>query len=248
VKATTHDALRAEAWACARGADMDCAAPAILGVATLDARTSAFVMPRLVGTPIAAEHPALREVGMRLRRLHRLTPPRFGALAEVAWSERNEFALRDASWLAFVRRICADTRRIGTGDAVAAADAAGVALDAHVDAFAAIEVGSLCHGDLKTAHILVDGTRLTGVIDWGDAVVADPLWDIARFAHRADARSLGLLLEGYDPNGALADDLAWRLPLYSALWMLVDAVVDHRLGHRAEAPVAAALRYLRSAP
>jgi len=244
VKASAHEALRAEAWACARGAEADCAAPAILGVAALDERTSAFVMPRVAGRPIAAGHPAFREVGRRLRRLHRFTVPRFGTLAEVAWSERDEFTLRDDSWLALLRRICADTRRIGDGAAIAAADAAGAAIDAHVAAFDAIAFGSLCHADLKTAHIFVDGDRLTGVIDWGDAAVADPVWDIARFAHRADAESLALLLEGYDPTAALADELAWRLPLYSALWMLVDAIVDHRLGHRAAVPLAAALRYL----
>jgi aminoglycoside phosphotransferase (APT) family kinase protein len=247
VKASTHDALRAEAWACARGADADCGAPAIVGFATLDERTSAFIMPRVVGSPIAPGHPAFREVGIRLRRLHQLTRPRFGALAEVAWSTRNEFTLRDDSWLDFVRRICADTRRIGDGDAITAAAAASAAIEARVDAFRAIKVGSLCHGDLKTAHILVDGDRLTGVIDWGDAAIADPLWDVARFGHRADSGSLALLLEAYDPAGTLADEFSWRLPLYSALWMLVDAIVDHRLGHRAEVPLAAALGYLNNA-
>jgi aminoglycoside phosphotransferase (APT) family kinase protein len=244
VKASAHDALRAEAWACARGADADCGAPPILGVATLDADTSAFLMPRIAGAPITAGHPAFREVGSRLRRLHRTTLPRYGTLAEVAWGERNEFTLRDDSWLAYLRRLCADTRDIGHADAIRAADAADAAIDAHLDAFEAITVGSLVHGDLKVAHILVDGDRLAGIIDWGDAAVADPLWDIARFGHRADAQSLALLLEGYDPAGTQAGDLGSRLPLYSALWMLVDAIVDHRLGHRAGAPLAAALRYL----
>ena len=240
VKASTHDALRAEAWACARGAEADCGAPPILGIATLDARTSAFVMPRIAGAPITAGHSAFREVGSRLRRLHRTPLPRFGTLAEVAWNDRDEFVLRDVSWLAFLHRICEDTRRIG----VDAARAAEVAIGARVDAFDAVGIGVLCHGDLKTAHILVDGDRLSGIIDWGDAVVADPLWDIARFGHRADPESLALLLAGYDPTGTLAAELASRLPLYSALWMLVDAIVDARLGHPAEAPLAAALRYL----
>ena len=38
----------------------------------------------------------------------------------------------------------------------------------------------------------------------------------------------------------MVGELAWRIPLYAGLWMLVDAIVDHRLGRRAEAPLEAA--------
>ncbi len=185
-----HEAVRAEAWACARGAAAGCAAPAILGRGRLgtDDRMSAFIMRRVVGGPIVAGHPAFREVGVGLRRVHAVRLPGFGWLAEAAWDERGDFALRHSSWLGFLQGICGDARRLADRYVVAApvAEAAAAALDAHADALAAVEVGSLCHGDLKAAHILVDADRLAGVIDWGDAVVGDPLWDIARFAHRAD--------------------------------------------------------------
>jgi len=44
-----HDAVRAEAWACARGADAGCATPAILGLGRLgtDDSMSAFIMRRV---------------------------------------------------------------------------------------------------------------------------------------------------------------------------------------------------------
>ena len=77
-------------------------------------------------------------------------------------------------------------------------------------------MGALCHGDLKVAHILIDADRLAGVIDWGDAVVGDPLWEIARFAHRADAASLAELLAGYDPKQMMADELAYQRHLASS--------------------------------
>jgi aminoglycoside phosphotransferase (APT) family kinase protein len=50
----------------------------------------------------------------------------------------------------------------------------------------------LCHNDLGIEHVLVDagGSRITGVIDWTDAGVADP------------ARDLGLILRDLGP-GAL---------------------------------------------
>src|SRR5262245_39208750 len=49
-----HNAVRAEAWACARGADAGCAAPAILGRGRLgtDDRMSAFIMQRVAGGSI----------------------------------------------------------------------------------------------------------------------------------------------------------------------------------------------------
>jgi aminoglycoside phosphotransferase (APT) family kinase protein len=234
-----HEALRAEAWACARGADAGCAAPAILGLGRLgtDDRMSAFIMRRVAGGPIVAGHPALPEVGGGLRRLHAVRLPGFGWLAEASWDERGDFSLRHSSWLGFLQGICGDARRLADCSVVAApvAEAAAAAIDAHAAALAAVEVGSLCHGDLKAAHILVEAGRLAGVIDWGDAVVGDPLWDIARFAHRADGGAVAGLLAGYDPERALVDALAWRVPLYGALWRLVDALVAHRLGRRVEA-------------
>jgi aminoglycoside phosphotransferase (APT) family kinase protein len=207
-----HDALRAEAWACARGADAGCAAPAILarGRLNTDDGMSAFIMRRVAGGPIVAGHPAFREVGARLRRLHDVRLPGFGWLAEASWDEGGNFSLLHRSWLDFLQGICSDLRSLADRYAIAAplAAEAVAAIDAHAEALAAVEVGALCHGDLKAAHILVDAGRLVGVIDWGDAVVADPLWDIARFAHRAEAASLAGLLAGYDPQQAMVDELA----------------------------------------
>jgi aminoglycoside phosphotransferase (APT) family kinase protein len=234
-----HDALRAEVWACARGADAGCAAPVILGLGRLgtDDGMSAFIMRRVAGGPIVAGHPAFPRVGFGLRRLHDVRPPGFGWLAEASWDEHGDFSLRHSSWLGFLKGVCDDARCLADSYVLAApvAEAAAAAIDAHADALAAVEVGSLCHGDLKAAHILVDAGRLAGVIDWGDAVVGDPLWDIARFAHRADGGAVSLLLEGYDPERAMVDELAWRVPLYGALLMLFDAIVAHRLGRRVDA-------------
>jgi Ser/Thr protein kinase RdoA (MazF antagonist) len=240
-----HDALRAEAWACARGADAGCAAPAILGLGRLgtDDSMSAFIMRRVAGGPIVAGDPAFREVGVGLRRLHDMRLPGFGWLAEASWDERGDFLLLHSSWLGFLKGICGDVRLLADSYVVAApvAEAVAAAIDAHANALAAVEVGSLCHGDLKAAHILVDAGRLAGVIDWGDAVVGEPLWDIARFAHRADGGAVSLLLEGYNPEPAMVDELAWRVPLYGVLWMLVDAIVAHRLGHRVDALIETAM-------
>src|SRR5262249_13761753 len=72
-----HEALRAEAWACARGADAGCAAPAILARGRLgtDDSPSAILMRRVAGGPVVAGHPAFAEVGDGLRRLHDVRLP-----------------------------------------------------------------------------------------------------------------------------------------------------------------------------
>ncbi|OBA70126.1 hypothetical protein A5641_14375 [Mycobacterium sp. 1554424.7] len=227
VKASTNDeALRAEAWACERAAAAGCGAPAIIRFGRLKPGMSAVIMSRVKGRPIAADDAAFSEVGTNLRRLHRVTMPGFGWLAKGS---------KHPSWLSFLSAICDDTRELAPD----VADAADTAIDEHTATLGAIENGVLCHGDLKAAHIVVDEGRLAGVIDWGDALVADPWFDIARFAHRSPEPSLELLLESYR-----ATTEEWRLPLYEALWMLVDACVAHRHGHRVEATLRGALNYL----
>ncbi len=41
------------------------------------------------------------------------------------------------------------------------------------------DVRSIVHGDLLNRNVLVDAGRLSGVIDWGNALYGDPLYDIA---------------------------------------------------------------------
>jgi aminoglycoside phosphotransferase (APT) family kinase protein len=247
VKASSHDASRAEAWACSQGARAGCGAPAVLAFGTLDERTSAFVTAYVAGKPMPPAHPTLRDLGAMLRRLHRVTTSGFGWLAQATWQADGRPVLEHDAWLGFLNAVCAAGRDLSRGYPTAAsvAAAARAAIDVHADALACIAAGVLCHGDLKAAHVLVDTGAVAGVIDWGDAVIADPIWDIARFAQRLDARSLALLLEGYDPDGALTEACASRLPLYDALWHVVDAVVDDRLGVPADTALAAAMACLR---
>jgi aminoglycoside phosphotransferase (APT) family kinase protein len=51
----------------------------------------------------------------------------------------------------------------------------------------------LIHGDLGAEHVLVDGDRITGVIDWGDAAIGDPAVDHGRLM-----RDLGPIAGGGD--------------------------------------------------
>jgi hygromycin-B 4-O-kinase len=41
------------------------------------------------------------------------------------------------------------------------------------------EARQLVHGDFGSNNLLTDGRRITGVIDWSEAMVGDPLYDVA---------------------------------------------------------------------
>ncbi len=66
-------------------------------------------------------------------------------------------------------------------------------------------VATPIHGDLAAEHILVDRAgargpvhaRVSGLIDWGDACVADPADDLAWVTLTADERAIDTVLEAY---------------------------------------------------
>jgi aminoglycoside phosphotransferase (APT) family kinase protein len=72
------------------------------------------------------------------------------------------------------------------------------------------------HGDLGAEHIFVDGGRVTGVIDWGDAVIGDPDLDRGRLR-----RDLGPSADGGERARLYAictalEDLAFGKDIYVA--------------------------------
>jgi aminoglycoside phosphotransferase (APT) family kinase protein len=75
--------------------------------------------------------------------------------------------------------------------------AAAVAL---CDRLAAAPVTTLVHGDLNPEHLLVDGDRVTGVIDWSDARVADPAKDLAWALHGAPPGFAAAVADAYRPS------------------------------------------------
>lgn len=58
----------------------------------------------------------------------------------------------------------------------------------------------LVHADLTADHIFVERDRLVGIIDWGDAVVTDPYYELGALhlgAFRGDPALLRAFLDGY---------------------------------------------------
>ena len=41
------------------------------------------------------------------------------------------------------------------------------------------EIRGLVHGDFGSNNVLTDGSRITGIVDWSEALIGDPLYDLA---------------------------------------------------------------------
>ena len=83
------------------------------------------------------------------------------------------------------------------------------------------------HGDCQSDHYLVaDGSvHIAGVLDFGDAVVGDPVWDLAILTLGVPDM-LGELLRGYQPDASTQSRTYELLAAYqlirrlgSARWM-----------------------------
>lgn len=169
-----------------------------------------LVMTRLDGIAwheAALSRPArtavARQLGAVLRHLHDQEPP------------AGSFWARD--WLAEWRASCAERqRRYGR---------LPVHLIDLIDDYLVepLPERRLVHADLHDHHILVDGGRLVGIIDWGDAVVADCHYELpALHLHTfdADRRLLAAFLDGYGwpwtpdfPRRAMSMTLAYQFDL-----------------------------------
>ena len=82
------------------------------------------------------------------------------------------------------------------------------------------------HGDLAGAHVLALEGRVTGVLDWGEARVADPADDLAWVAASATPAAVDTVLEAYSmargnrPDPHLLDRARLAGELAMARWLL----------------------------
>lgn len=121
-----------------------------------------------------------RELGAVVRRIHALPPP--------------DGPLWAPDWIAEHRRDCVERQRgWGTLPSHLIDQIAGYLWTAPAER-------RLVHADLHADHLLVAGGRLIGILDWGDAIVADPYYELPALhlhAFDADPELLAAFLAGY---------------------------------------------------
>jgi aminoglycoside phosphotransferase (APT) family kinase protein len=66
---------------------------------------------------------------------------------------------------------------------------------------------SVCHTDLHSEQLILSNGRLAALIDFGDAMIGAPAWDIGSFLYFHGERQAKELLAGYTGDAALAERL-----------------------------------------
>jgi aminoglycoside phosphotransferase (APT) family kinase protein len=136
----------------------------------IDAEAGCLVLPRLPGRPLldlprAARRAFTAQLLAFADALHALNPGVGVPADDVAPEE----------WLVEARRTWAAVR-----DEVPASRREAIEAVLATSAPVPPARRVLIHGDLGAEHVLVDADRITGVIDWGDAVIGDPALDLGR--------------------------------------------------------------------
>ncbi len=107
----------------------------------------------------------------------------------------------------------------------------------------------LVHGDLGCGHVLADRTgRLAAIIDWGDALIADPAYDLAALLANCPRGFAERVLHAYEGPALRDPDVRRRATFYVdalPIWQVyfggdIDGGAERRTGARRIAARAAA--------
>jgi aminoglycoside phosphotransferase (APT) family kinase protein len=178
---SAHDVAR-EARIMAGLAGSGIPVPRVVGTGTTLAGADFVVMDRVPGAPLESESdaaalspPDRHELGLRvirtLARLHTLNPASVGlddlrSPTQVPYLERQ------------IRRLSGTWDRVGSASIHAVVwQEAKARLTAGLPASQPPEV--IMHGDFRLSNLLVQGPRITAVLDWELCTLGDPLADLA---------------------------------------------------------------------
>ena len=107
----------------------------------------------------------------------------------------------------------------------------------------------LVHGDLGCGHVLADDDGgLAGIIDWGDALIADPAYDLAALLANCPRGFAELVIDAYEGPASRDPDTRRRAAFYVdalPIWQVyfggdIDGGAERRTGVRRIAARAAA--------
>jgi aminoglycoside phosphotransferase (APT) family kinase protein len=88
----------------------------------------------------------------------------------------------------------------------------------------------MLHGDLGHHNVFTDGQSITEIIDWEDALVGDPIFDIAYWGTFVRDEMRARFIEGYESHEKLQSDFEYRYWLYYLRIALSKTVHRHRFG------------------
>ncbi|GHA10607.1 hypothetical protein GCM10007989_00990 [Devosia pacifica] len=115
--------------------------------------------------------PVVRSVAETLQDLRRFSPP----VPDSAGPLDSEGRCRFRSWPEYLAESTSAARQTRWGDSL---NPKAWMLVARLSELAPDRRG-LVHGDFGSNNLLTDGKRITGVLDWSEAMIGDPLYDVA---------------------------------------------------------------------
>jgi hygromycin-B 4-O-kinase len=165
-----------------------------------------------------------------LARLHRVRGTGYGPLSAA---KLPQLAGIHAQWDEYLRvRLAEHVRQC---EAIGAIDAAeGSEIHARFAAMAAdlrAPPSALLHGDPGPHNFIVDARGLRGVIDWEDALLGDPLFDLASLATFQPERRHAAIVSAYGVELARGSAARQRFWLYFLRIALAKTVHRHRFGY-----------------
>lgn len=200
--------------------ERDARCPEVLGTATSEGvperlrRWSWMVTSWMRGGPLgdASEMTAevAREVGEVVAQLHAIPVGGHGLLVDTRQELRGASDVPGADFTSrWGQELWPfDGRPLAAHPVVQAAPQLALqagALREPLLAYADRGARALCHSDFSPGHVWVEGGRLAGLIDFGDAAVLPPATDVALFASSYGWELTEAFLEGYASNSVLRD-------------------------------------------
>lgn len=223
--------LTAEAWAIGRAAAAGVPVPQVVAY---EEGTSASPLPFLVIELLPSDEDlitgVLHAVGAAMKTAHTIEVGGYGSAKVVGDPlDPDSVSGQYGTWSEFVESILADVGQLVRVDLLTAGHSVRIRRWAETMGSSplATAVGVLLHADLKRQHILAVDGALTGIIDWGDASVGDPAWDLAR-ASMMDPTDYQAVADGYP--GADDAEVGRFLPFYRVLWNTRALAYEHRAG------------------
>ncbi|GAB3824783.1 aminoglycoside phosphotransferase family protein [Kribbella italica] len=204
--------MSAEAQACALATRAGVPAPQVV------AGTPEYLIQRAVpGAPVdAANFMVLTSLGQALAKLHQLQGDGFGLLS----------ADRHPTWTAWLTTQVTSLHSLVNAGLLPETHRARL-VDLVATSTREPDSPVLLHGDLHPRHVYTSNNTLTGIIDWGDALYGDPLFDLARFSIAGPEPTTPVLTAyGLD----LTPELQRTFALYRAVWSAMVCRVELEAG------------------
>lgn len=176
----------------------------------------------------------LRAVGKYLAHVHSIVGTGYGPLSIAQLDGSKNFQGVHASWTDYIMaRLDEHVAVCQKIHAITSAQAAQILeiFDNYQHLFCDA-LQSLLHGDVGNQNFLSDdGERITALVDWEDALVGDPVFEIAYWGTFFRDAMLAAFLEGYTTVRSLPEDFETRYWIYYLRSALSKTVHRFRFGY-----------------